>query len=64
VRKLIEDPDRRSALAAGGRARALQLTPAKMVDGYLAAYGEVLAEEAEALDTSAEGYSEGYPVAV
>ena len=36
VQGLIDDPDRRSALAAGGRARALQLTPAKMVDGYLA----------------------------
>ncbi|MFY9820846.1 MAG: glycosyltransferase family 4 protein [Thermoanaerobaculia bacterium] len=60
VQQLIADPDRRSALAAGARARALQLTPAKMVDGYLAAYGEVLAAEAGALD----GHSAGYPVAV
>jgi glycosyltransferase involved in cell wall biosynthesis len=60
VRRLIEDPDRRSALAAGGRARALQLTPGKMVDSYLAAYGEVLADEAGSLD----GTGAGYPVAV
>jgi glycogen(starch) synthase len=60
VQGLIDDPDRRSALAAGGRARALQLTPGKMIDGYLAAYGEVLAEEAGALDGSVSGY----PVAV
>ena len=60
VQQLIDDPDRRSALAAGGRARALQLTPAKMVDGYLAAYGEVLAEETGELD----GADAGYPVAV
>jgi glycosyltransferase involved in cell wall biosynthesis len=60
VRRLIDDPDRRSALATGGRARALQLTPGKMVDSYLAAYGEVLAEEAGALDDTGAGY----PVAV
>jgi glycogen(starch) synthase len=60
IQQLIDDPDRRSALAAGGRARALQLTPAKMVDGYLAAYGEVLAEETGALG----GTDAGYPVAV
>jgi glycogen synthase len=60
VLRLIDDPDRRSALAASGRARALQLTPSKMVDGYLAAYGEVLAEEAGALDDAGAGY----PVAV
>ena len=34
-------PRRRSP--RGSRARALQLTPDTMVDGYLAAYGEVLA---------------------
>ena len=60
VQRLIDDPDRRSALAAGGRARALQLTPAKMIDGYLAAYGEVLAEAAGVLDDTGAGY----PVAV
>lgn len=60
VQSLIDDPDRRSALAAGARARALQLTPAKMVDAYLAAYGEVLAEEASSLS----GADAGYPVAV
>jgi glycogen synthase len=42
--RLIEDPDRRTSLAAGARARALQLTPGRMVEGYLEAYGEVLAE--------------------
>ncbi len=64
VRRLIEDPDRRSALAAGGRARALQLTPAKMVDGYLEAYGEVLAADSGAMDGGGEGYPAEYPVAV
>jgi glycosyltransferase involved in cell wall biosynthesis len=49
--RLIENPDRRSSLAAGARARALQLTPARMVESYLAAYGEVLA--ATALDDTA-----------
>ena len=57
VQGLIDDRDRRSALATGGRARALQLTPAKMVDGYLAAYGEVLAADAGAVDGTIEGYS-------
>jgi glycogen(starch) synthase len=42
--RLIEDPDRRTSLASGARARALQLTPERMVEGYLEAYGEVLAE--------------------
>jgi glycogen synthase len=42
--RLIDDPDRRASLAAGARARALQLTPERMVEGYLEAYGEVLAE--------------------
>ncbi|MBW8874674.1 MAG: glycosyltransferase family 4 protein [Acidobacteria bacterium] len=60
VQRLIDDPDRRSSLAAGGRARALQLTPGKMVEAYLAAYGEVLAEQSAALDDTASGY----PVAV
>ena len=46
--RLIQDPDRRASLAAGARARALQLTPERMVDSYLAAYGDVLA--AAALD--------------
>jgi glycogen(starch) synthase len=50
LKRLIEDPDRRASLAAGGRARALQLTPEKMLDSYLAAYGEVLADRAAALD--------------
>lgn len=48
LNRLIQDPDRRASLAAGSRARALQLTPERMVDSYLAAYGEVLA--ADALD--------------
>jgi glycogen synthase len=51
LRRLIESPDRRSSLAAGARARALQLTPQRMVESYLAAYGEVLA--AAALDDTA-----------
>jgi glycogen synthase len=46
LRRLIEDPERRSAIASGSRARALQLTAEKMLDGYLSAYGDVLAESA------------------
>jgi glycosyltransferase involved in cell wall biosynthesis len=49
LRKLIEDPDRRASLAAGSRARALQLSVDKMLASYLAAYGEVLADRAAAL---------------
>jgi glycogen(starch) synthase len=45
---LIENPERRAALAAAGRARALELTPERMLDGYLAAYGELLASREEA----------------
>jgi glycogen(starch) synthase len=56
LQRLIDDPDRRSSLAAGSRARALQLTPDKMVEAYLAAYGEVLAERAGVLDDTASGY--------
>jgi glycosyltransferase involved in cell wall biosynthesis len=44
--RLIADPDRRASLAAGSRARALQLTSERMVEAYLAAYGEVLAAHA------------------
>ncbi len=52
LQRLIDDPDRRASIAAGSRARALQLTPEKMLDAYLAAYGEVLARrEAELDDT-------------
>jgi glycogen synthase len=50
LRKLIEDPDRRAALTGGARARALQLTSEKMLDAYLAAYGDVLAERERELD--------------
>jgi glycosyltransferase involved in cell wall biosynthesis len=54
LQRLIDDPDRRASLAAGARARAMQLTPQKMLDGYLSAYGEVLAaREASLLDDSA-----------
>jgi glycosyltransferase involved in cell wall biosynthesis len=53
LQALIESPDRRASLTAGARARALQLTPEKMLDGYLAAYGEALAaREASLLDDS------------
>jgi len=41
--RLIEDPDRRTTLAAGARSRAIERTTERMVEGYLAAYGEVLA---------------------
>jgi len=40
---LINAPERRQSLAAGARSRALELTPERMVDGYLAAYADVLA---------------------
>ncbi len=43
--RLIADPDRRASLAAGSRARALQLTSERMVEAYLGAYGEVLAAQ-------------------
>jgi glycogen(starch) synthase len=42
--RLIEDPDRRASLAAGARKRAVELTPERMLDGYLGAYAELLAE--------------------
>jgi len=42
---LINAPERRQSLAAGARSRALELTPDRMVDGYLAAYGELLAAQ-------------------
>ena len=55
--RLIEDPDRRNTLAAGARSRAIERTPERMVEGYLAAYAEVLssagtAQEAEELERS------------
>ena len=42
--ELIADPERRNLLAAGARARALERTPERMVEGYLGAYSELLAE--------------------
>jgi glycogen synthase len=51
--RLIADPDRRAALAAGSRARALQLTSERMVEGYLAAYRDVLAERDAAQEDTA-----------
>lgn len=47
LRTLIDDPARRTTLAAAARARALELTPERMVEGYLAAYGELLPEPVE-----------------
>ena len=46
VMSLIESPERRQSLAAGSRSRALELTPERMVSGYLTAYGEMLAARA------------------
>ncbi|MEO6191881.1 MAG: glycosyltransferase family 4 protein [Thermoanaerobaculia bacterium] len=63
LKRLIEDPDRRASLAAGGRARALQLTLEKMVDSYLAAYGEILADRAAALDADLDDTG-SYPAQV
>lgn len=42
VRGLAADGDRRRALAARARARALRLTPARMADGYLAVYRDLV----------------------
>lgn len=58
LNRLIENPDRRTSLASGARARALQLTPEHMIDSYLEAYGEVLAEHGGVtLDDTASSYS-------
>jgi glycosyltransferase involved in cell wall biosynthesis len=57
--RLIADPDRRASLAAGSRARALQLTSERMVEAYLAAYGEVLAAHGAVMEEAAT-----YPVLV
>jgi glycosyltransferase involved in cell wall biosynthesis len=43
---LIERPDVRRALSDRARVRALDLSPTRMADAYLAAYREVLAERA------------------
>jgi len=43
IQALINAPERRQSLGAGARSRALELTPERMVAGYLAAYGDVLA---------------------
>lgn len=43
--RLIEDPDRRNGLAAGARSRAIERTTERMVEGYLAVYGDVLGFE-------------------
>lgn len=40
--RLIQDPDRRNALAAGARSRAIERTTERMVEGYLEAYAGVL----------------------
>jgi glycosyltransferase involved in cell wall biosynthesis len=52
--QLIEDPDRRNALAAGARSRAIERTPERMVEGYLAAYAEVLSSTGTAQETTQE----------
>jgi glycosyltransferase involved in cell wall biosynthesis len=43
LQSLINNPDRRAALSLAARNRALELTPERMVDSYLTAYGEILA---------------------
>ncbi len=56
LQTLIDDPDRRASLAAGSRARALQLSVDKMLAAYLDAYGEVLADRAAALLDASGSY--------
>src|SRR5882724_661377 len=56
---LIANPDRRNALAAGARARALELTPARMLEGYLEAYGELLSSRRQ--ESDAELGDEDFP---
>lgn len=59
VMSLIESPERRQSLAAGARSRALELTPERMVSGYLTAYGEMLA--ARAVPEEPEEPEEAFP---
>lgn len=47
ILSLINAPERRQSLAAGARSRALELTPERMVAGYLDAYSEILAARAD-----------------
>ena len=47
ILSLINAPERRQSLAAGARSRALELTPGRMVEGYCAAYADVLASRAD-----------------
>ena len=61
--RLIEDPDHRASLAAGARKRAVELTPERMLDGYLAAYGELLAER-QAPSLASHGELVAAPMAV
>ncbi len=42
IQDLIQDPERREALGACARARALQFTPEKMASGYLGAYADLM----------------------
>ena len=63
LNRLIQDPDRLASIAAGGRARALQLTPERMVEAYLETYGEVLALNGVELDDTAS-FPGAYPAQV
>jgi glycosyltransferase involved in cell wall biosynthesis len=56
LRSLIAEPDRRQSLAAGAHKRALEFTPERMVESYLAAYGEILAGRGESSE-----YQDNYP---
>ena len=44
IERLAHDGDSRQALAARARARARELTPRRMADGYYAAYGDLIRE--------------------
>jgi glycogen(starch) synthase len=63
ILRLIEDRDRRTSLAASARTRAIERTTERMVEGYLAAYGEVLAA-GDAGDAADTALPETYPTQV
>jgi glycogen(starch) synthase len=60
LRSLIAEPDRRQSLAAGAHQRALEFTPERMVESYLEAYGQILADRGQEAAYETE-YQDNYP---